>query len=438
MLHRLRTPFIAIALTVCGLAVLSPAGPALGKASARRASVAPLGGVNIGAPESAADADHSIELARQLHARVVRVELSWAELEPRGPNEIDPKALAFTDRLVSDAAAAGIGVIALVESTPCWVSSAPSPVLKKCSPTQQTSANTWPPTDLSRFAAFVGYLAGRYGTRLAAIEIWNEPDHINEAYLAGPNKARNYAALVRAAYPAIKQANPGVTVLAGSLVGSSGVFLRALYAAGIKGYYDGLAIHYYDLTLASVREIRQVQLANGDSKPLWLDEFGWSSCWPKHRIQAEQACVTPAVQAMNIASLFRSLAHTPYVAAEVIYHLQDSSDENFGLISRTGSRKPAFRALAEVLASPFGQVGGVTLSLHRRGAQVVASGSGPVGDYMGLEVVKAGVLRYRALFVLDRFNRYSITLPAVLGTSALHVRTYQYWTGRGRAAQKSI
>ena len=55
--------------------------------------------------------------------------------------------------------------------------------------------------------------------------------------------------MLRAAYPAIKQANPSVPVLAGSLVGSNGVFLRALYAAGIKGYYDGLAVHFYNLTL---------------------------------------------------------------------------------------------------------------------------------------------------------------------------------------------
>ena len=70
-------------------------------------------------------------------------------------------------------------------------------------------------------------------------------------------------------------------MVAGSLVGSNGAFLRALYAAGIKGYYDGLSVHYYHLTLASLRSIHEVQVANGDTKPLWLDEFGWSSCWPR-------------------------------------------------------------------------------------------------------------------------------------------------------------
>jgi hypothetical protein len=56
---------------------------------------------------------------------------------------------------------------------------------------------------------------------------------------------------------------------------------------------------------------------------------------------------------------------------------------------------------------------------------------------MELEAFSHGVLRYRAVFVLDRFNRYSIALPAVLGTTGLTVRSYQYWAGIGSAAQKS-
>ena len=52
--------------------------------------------------------------------------------------------------------------------------------------------------------------------RLAAIEGWNEPDQTNEEYLAGPEKPQRYAAILRAAYPAIKRANPNVPVLAGS------------------------------------------------------------------------------------------------------------------------------------------------------------------------------------------------------------------------------
>jgi hypothetical protein len=441
MLGRPRTLSAVVALTLCGLVSQALAGPAPGAATGRTSSVTPLEGVNVdglGYSSSLAEADQSIANARALHAKVVRAELPWSILEARAAGQIDPKALAFTDRLMADAANAGITVIANVHGTPCWASSAPARLIGGCSFTQRTAANSWPPRNPASYAGFVAYLAKRYGARLAAIEIWNEPDQANELYFAGPTKARRYAALVRAAYVAIKQADPSVPVLAGSLVGSNGAFLRALYAAGIKGYYDGLAVHYYNLTLASVRSIRGAQLANGDTKPLWLDEFGWSSCWPKRRIEDEQACVTDRVQAANMVNIFRSLAAAPYVAADVIYRVEDSPAEEFGVVSTTGARKPAFAALAGVLASPVGKVSPVTLRLQRRGGRVVASGSGPVGDFMQLEAFKGGVLRYRALFVLDRFNRYSIALPRVLGARGLRVRTFQYWAGLGRAALKSI
>jgi hypothetical protein len=424
------------------LASLLFVGDTLGKGSVLRSSGAtlgaPLGGVNVelGYGDSPAEVKHTIALAQALHSKVLRIELAWSGLEPTRQGQIDERTLAFTDSVMADAAAAGITVIATVRSTPCWASSAPAAVLKLCSPARPTAANSWPPRDPATYAALVAYLAQRYGPKLAAIEIWNEPDQSNELYFAGPEKAKRYAALVRAAYPAIKQASPGVPVLAGSLVGSNGVFLRALYAAGMKGYYDGLAVHYYTLTLASLRSIRQVQLKNGDSKPLWLDEFGWSSCWPRHRIQEEQACVTPHGQAANMVNIYRSLARTSYVAAEVIFQLHDSSTEEFGLLTNDGVPKPAFMALAGVLASPFARPSPVTLRLVRRRGRVVAKGSGPVGDFMELEAFKHGVIRYRAVFILDRFNRYSITIPRVLGTSGLVVRTYQYWTGPAAAAQK--
>jgi polysaccharide biosynthesis protein PslG len=434
---RKATAALAFALlTACWLL----AGEAEHGASARSFTT-PLGGVNVtdlGHLSPPAQIDETVAIARRLHAKLLRAEVPWTVMEPRAANVLDPRALAFTDRLVADAARAGIRVIMIVDGTPCWASSAPAPLLAMCTRGEPGRASAWSPSDPATYAAFVGYLAQRYGTQLAAIEIWNEPDQANELYFAGPDKAKRYAALVRAAYPAIKRANPSVPVLAGSLVGSNGVFLRALYAAGIQGYYDGLAVHFYNLTLASLRAIHEVQLANGDMKPLWLDEFGWSSCWPKHRLQEEQACVTARTQGVNLANIFRALARTSYVAAEVVYDLRDSGRDDFGLLTRSGARKPAFATLSRVLASPFGKVDRVSLGLRRRGGRVLAAGSGPVGDYMQLEALKGGVLRYRALFTLDRFDRYSIALPSVLGTHRLRVRVYQYWSGPGSAAQRSI
>ena len=374
--------------------------------------------------------------AHGLHAKIVRVEVPWRVVEPTGPGRIAAAPLAYTDRVVSDAAAAGIRVIMLVDGTPCWASSAPTSLVRACVPGDASQATRWPPANPGEFATFAGYLTRRYGNSITAFEVWNEPDQANEKYFAGPNKAQNYAALLKAAYPAVKQANPNVSVLAGSLVGSNGVFLRLLYAAGIKGHYDGLAVHFYTLTLASIRAIHAVQLANGDRTLLWLDEYGWPSCYPR-ALQEEQACVTGGVQARNITNIFRALSTARYVAADVLYAMEDEGGEQFGVISGRGSRKPGYSALAKVLSSPVGGQTPVTLGLRRRGRKIVASGSGPVGDFMQLEAIH-GRLRYKATFTLDRFNRYSIALPSALGTRGLRVRVYQEWAGPGRAAQRSV
>jgi polysaccharide biosynthesis protein PslG len=436
---RTLAPFAALLAAL--LALLAGSGDVAGAARAHASAGAPLGGVNIvdlGRGSTSAEADKAISYARQLHAKVVRTELPWAVFEPEAQGRINQSAEDFTDRLMSDAQAAGIRVIANVDSSPCWASSAPASLLSQCSSKTHTAANTYPPSDPATYGNFVAFLARRYVAQLAAIEVWNEPDQSNEFYFGGPNKARNYAALLRGAYPAVKLANPQMPVLGGSIVGTNGVFLKALYAAGIKGYYDGLSVHFYTLTLAALRATHEVQLANGDRTPLWLNEFGWTSCWPKHKIQQDQGCVTQAVQAKNLTNTFRALARTPWVASEVVYKLQDSPLEEFGSITARGAHKPAFSALSHVLASPFAPAGPVTLSLRKRGGQVLAGGEAPVGDFMRLEAFQGKLLRYRATFELDRFNRYSIPLPRVLGSSGLRVRVSQAWTGLARAAQKTI
>ena len=427
---------MAPAVVVALVAVLVPAG-AQGVVSP--ASAPPLGGVNAtGLTYGATPARVSQEIAwaRSLHAHAIRVEMPWAILEPiRG--QIEPKALAFTDSLVNQAAVAGIKVVALTMWTPCWASSAPASLLSRCRPHDGGKAQAWPPVNPASFGSFAAFVAARYGSKLAAIEVWNEPDQSNEDYLAGPNKAKHYAELLRAAYPAIKSADPQMTVLGGSLVGTNGVFLRALYAAGIKGYYDGLSVHFYTLALGAMRYTHEVQLQNGDHTPLWLNEFGWSSCWPRQSTQQEQGCVTKQVQAANIANVYRETARTPWIAAEMLYSLQGSRKEDFGVLNENGTHKPAFAALRNVFVSPLGRPSPVTVHLSRHRGGIVASGSGPVGDYLQLEAFRGRRAVYRAQFTLNRFNGYSIALPRVLGTN-LRVNVFQYWLGTARAATASI
>jgi hypothetical protein len=429
---------VAVAVASCAVvfvAATSPLAPAEPVRSgalhgARRS--APPGGVNIGEIEAnttPSEIDAEIASAKRLHAQLVRAVLPWAQFEPHRPGELDSGAVSAAARLMHDAAAAHIQVIASVFDTPCWASSAPSSMLGSCNSFHSGAGSAWPPRDPSDFATFVGWLASAYGPRLAAIEVWNEPDQQNEDYFAGPEKPRHYAELLKAAYPAVKQADAKVKVLAGSLVGSNGAFMEALYRNGIKGFYDGVAVHFYTLVLGSVRRFREVQLAHGDHTPLWLDEFGWTSCWPQEALQEEQGCVTAKVQAQNLRSAFAELDEAPYLAAVVPYELRDSPGGQFGVLNEAGARKPSFGALAGALARPGGAPPPPTLRLRASDGRVIASGFGPVGDYMKIEAFRSGRLRYEAVFTLNRFNRYRLALPKALGASDLTIRVYQYWLG---------
>ena len=433
---------VALLLASCALAGVIPGAPAsaTGRAQPASRATALLAGVNtagLGPGSTPVEADHTIALAHELNSKIIRIELPWSLLEPRARGQLDPQALEYTDRLMNDAATQGIAVIAMIDATPCWATSAPARLKRACVPGERGAANSYPPAQPADFAALVKTLAERYGTKMTALEVWNEPDQANEKYFAGPHKPQRYAAILKAAYTAIKQVNPQIKVLGGSLVGTNGVFLRLLYKAGIKGYYDGLGIHFYTLSLASIRAFRAVQVANGDTTPLWFDEFGWTDCYPR-KIQEEQGCVTPAAQAQNITNIFRALGSSSYIAAATLYELQDGGTESFGVLTAKGAHKPAFAALSDVLASPIGPLSPVTLGLRKAGSKVIASGSGPVGDFMHLEVFQGSVLRFRALFTLNRFNRYSLRLPGALGTHNLRVRVYMQWTGASGAAQRSI
>jgi hypothetical protein len=176
---------------------------------------------------------------------------------------------------------------------------------------------------------------------LAAIELWNEP---NGNFLYASDRAAAYAGLVRAAYPAVKAVAPGLPVLM-SMAGTGTSFLAALYGDGVRGYYDGIAVHPYDQpTLAGLTAFRSYQVSGGDITPLWVTEVGWSS-----------ASVGTYLQGLGVTVMLSKLAALPYVAATEIYEMRDggtgSDPENhFGLVDTSLNPKPAWGAFVNGLS----------------------------------------------------------------------------------------
>ncbi len=420
---RKTSPLRSALLLLCAIVAAAVTAPAAGAAQDEGLQIAPLR-----ESESIKDVVEDLDLTKAVGGDFARIEVRWDLLEPtRGT--VDSAYAGRLQAVVDAAASRGLKLAVTFMGTPCWASTAPSTLTRGCGPDASKTVDSYPPSDPRDYARAAAYVARRFSPTVAWLEVWNEPDHRNELYWAGANKAQTYAELLKATYPVIKDQAPSVKVLGGAIVGGNGAFLKAMYAAGAKGQYDALSVHYYDLVLLSIRQIRQVQKAAGDTAPLWLGEFGWTSCAHKQRRQGGHVCVNSGQQARNLRDVLTAVRRASYVIGSVIYTARDNSELQFGMVRASGSRKPAFKTVRQAFTGR-GRPASVQLRLRRRGSQTVASGKGPAGDALQIEVRKYGTLRYRAAFRLTSKGTYSLKLPKQLGTRGLRVRVYQYWMNR--------
>ena len=106
---------------------------------------------------------------------------------------------------------------------------------------------------LNAYAEFLGEVAGLGAD---AIEVWNEMN-LDREWTQGQIHPRNYAAMLRPAYAAIKAANPDTLVITGALspTGAESVFgpakvwnddnyYRGMANVGIADYADCIGVHY--------------------------------------------------------------------------------------------------------------------------------------------------------------------------------------------------
>ncbi|HID53974.1 MAG TPA: hypothetical protein EYP41_18295, partial [Anaerolineae bacterium] len=156
------------------------------------------------------------------------------------------------DMVVNHAAAQGLQVVARIGLTPDWARPSDTPL------------TYLDETAYDDFAEFTARFAARYRGKVTHIIIGNEP---NLSYEWGyrPATAEDYVALLKVVYPAVKEANPDVVVLAGALAptlepaGSPWglndlAYLAQMYEAGAADYFDGLAVHSYGLTFPAEAE----------------------------------------------------------------------------------------------------------------------------------------------------------------------------------------
>ncbi len=265
------------------------------------------------------------------------------------------------------------------------------------------------PDDPRALGDFVEALVRRYGTRIGAIEIWNEPN------LATENGGRvterdpaHYAEILIESYQRIKAYAPSIVVLAAA-PSSTGVrdesvalpdedYLRALYQYRdgiVKRYFDAQAVHpgaaanppdtlYPDNPshidgcepapdqcwndhrthyFRHVEDIRQLMLDEGlGDHQIWITEYGWATQndtpnFEYGRFTSFEQQATYISQAIELVyERYRDESGAPWVGAMFLWNMNFSvlwgaqgdplnEQASFSLLNPDWSPRPAFIAL---------------------------------------------------------------------------------------------
>jgi hypothetical protein len=277
--------------------------PALPARAARQPTLPPsLFGLNMyltGRERSDTEATALLGMATQIGARWTREEISWAAWGPGEENR-------FYDRRIGQIADAGVGIIGMLLTTPKEYR---DPGCVRYAKDTNQPEYWCPPTDMAAYARWAAQVVERYdgdgnndapgSPRIAAWEIWNEPD-IDGTWLPQANPGA-YAQMLRLSYDAIKAADPSATVLNGGVytfdaVGQGGFMDRVVDLAGWDSF-DVISIHPwlidyapdepslinpregFDVTIPGrIELVKRWATARGGGKPIWITEVGWSTC----------------------------------------------------------------------------------------------------------------------------------------------------------------
>ena len=293
-----------------------------------------------------------------------RFQLIWNSVQRNGPDFYD---WGPYDALVAGLQARGIQPLAVLGTTPSWA--------RPAGCTDLTCA----PADPAAYARFAATAVARYHGALKGLELWNEPNS-DTFFKPSPDVAR-YAALVKAAYPAVKAVDPTLVVVTGGLAPAIDEpkpgggyytlaplgFLSTLYARGAGGSFDAVGWHPYvfpalpgtpDPGLAWYQmygptvSVRSLMAAHGDSaKTIWATEMG------AHTDALAEGALTEQEQATTITTAMRLWAGYTWAGPMFMYQYRDrgtdaADRENFfGMTRYDGSAKPALAAFVQTVAA---------------------------------------------------------------------------------------
>ncbi len=367
------TPTATVAATASVPATLPAPGVTRGPAVA---PTAPPGLARFASPEYGVQAFlwwkpdtavRDLNLIQEMGFGWVKQSFAWRDIEGIEKGRYD---WWRPDFIVEAVEAAGLKLLVRIDRQPFWAQA----------PGSEPHENM-PPADPADFADFCGVLADRYRGRIAAYQVWNEPNLSREWGGQAPDPAA-YAALLRGCYGAIKAADPAAVVISAGLA-PTGVepptampdtdYLRAMYAAGAGTAFDALGVNapgyraapdvspeegerlygHRSFTFRRVEDMRAIMVEHGDeAKQVVILEMGWTldPIRPEYAWFAvdEQTQADYLVQAYAYArenwQPWIGLMTTIYIAE---YHWTPEANEEYwwSIVLPDGTPRAAYEAL---------------------------------------------------------------------------------------------
>ncbi len=316
---------------------------------------------------------------RELGVGWVKTQISWKVFQPE-PNRFDEELFDELDRFVDLAVENDLQVMLGVAKAPEW--------------SRPTTEMDGPPADYGLFQEFMAALATRYRTKVAAYELWNEPN-LQREWNGAPLSARSLVDLIRAGADGIRAVDPQA-VLVSAAPATTGVndgvvaiddrqYLQQMLAAGVVDVVDAIGAHpygwanpadssvhdathetsshndhpsfYFADTLDDYRRILD-EAGHGDVS-IWVTEFGWGSYDGLERMPPPgleyMAEVSETQQAVYTQRAFVMAQERPGVGPLILWNLNfgptlgaEFAESSYSLLRPDGTERPVYRALAAV------------------------------------------------------------------------------------------
>ena len=302
----------------------------------------------------------------------VKQTFAWRDIEPLQ----DVWDWTQADRILAELEPRGLRLIARLGQVPQWAWG------DAYESNETESFHDAPPTKMADWSEFCLTLARRYRGRIAAYQIWNEPN-LSREWGGRPPDAAAYVELLAACSQAIRQADPDAVLISAGLAPTGNndsaavpddVYLDRMYRRDFQQYIDVVGVHAPGFaapeigpddaaaksrwfTFRRVEDLRKIMLMYGDAaRQMAVMEFGYTTD-TRHSDYAWYAVSEAAQADMLLRAYEYAIAHwRPWIGLMTLIYMPDpkwgaEDEEYWWSITKpetAGDHRPAFFALANM------------------------------------------------------------------------------------------